>query len=59
MIGVKSKAPFSPNLVFILGFVNRRQDGRSGVHVHGLGFGIIFLKGLDGPIAYHELLAII
>lgn len=59
MIGVKSKAPFSPNLVFILGFVNRRQDGRSGVHVHGLDFGIIFLKGLDGPIAYHEFLAII
>ena len=27
MIGVKSKAPFSPNLVFILGFIIR-QEGR-------------------------------
>lgn len=27
------------------------------MHVHGLDLGIIFLKGLDGPIAYHEFLA--
>ena len=59
MIGVKSKAPFSPNLAFILciAILDGRDNERREVHVHGLDLGIIFLKGLNGPIAYHEFLA--
>ena len=59
MIGVKSKAPFSPNLAFILciAILDGRDNERREVHVHGLDLGIICLKSLDGPISYHEFLA--